>query len=130
MKRITERFSDGTPFIPNWFKQLNGKGYESKIAEKLAEYEDLEERGLLLKLPCKIGDTIYYIRELQDGRDTKVIENDTVRGFAITPLTTYMIISYGHRLSVANFGKYIFLDMKTAENALNEIKREEEKKCQ
>jgi hypothetical protein len=30
MKRITERFSDGTAFIPNWFKQINSKDYKSK----------------------------------------------------------------------------------------------------
>lgn len=30
-----------------------------KAFEKLAEYEDLEEQGKLLKLPCKIGDMVY-----------------------------------------------------------------------
>ena len=30
-----------------------------KIAEKLKEYEDLEEQGLLLRLPCKVGNTVY-----------------------------------------------------------------------
>lgn len=29
------------------------------ILEKLAEYEDLEEQGRLIKLPCKAGDTVY-----------------------------------------------------------------------
>lgn len=29
--------------------------------EKLAEYEDLEEQGLLLLLPCKVGSTVYAI---------------------------------------------------------------------
>jgi hypothetical protein len=29
--------------------------------EELKEYEQLEEQGLLLKLPCKIGDTVYSI---------------------------------------------------------------------
>ena len=36
----------------------------SKIKEamaKLAEYEELEEQGLMLKLPCKIGDDVYKI---------------------------------------------------------------------
>ena len=32
-----------------------------KVAQKLKEYEDLEEQGLLLRLPCKIGDTIYEV---------------------------------------------------------------------
>ena len=31
------------------------------ILKKLAGYEDLEEQGRLLKLPCKMGDTVYYI---------------------------------------------------------------------
>ena len=29
--------------------------------EELKEYRDLEEQGLLLKLPCKIGDTVYQL---------------------------------------------------------------------
>ncbi|MBQ3513453.1 MAG: hypothetical protein IJA32_06600 [Lachnospiraceae bacterium] len=32
-----------------------------KAIEKLAEYEDAEEQGLFLRLPCKVGDTIYRI---------------------------------------------------------------------
>lgn len=28
---------------------------------KLADYEDAEEQGLLLRLPCKVGDTIYEV---------------------------------------------------------------------
>lgn len=30
-----------------------------KLYAKLAKYEDLEEQGLLLRLPCKVGDTVY-----------------------------------------------------------------------
>lgn len=29
--------------------------------EKLAAYEDSEEQGLLLRLPCKVGDTVYVV---------------------------------------------------------------------
>lgn len=32
-----------------------------KALEKLAEYEDLEEQGLLVRLPCKVGTEVYYI---------------------------------------------------------------------
>ena len=31
------------------------------ILKKLADYEDLEEQGRLVKLPCKVGDDVYYI---------------------------------------------------------------------
>lgn len=30
---------------------------------KLGKYEDLEEQGKLLKLPCAVGDTVYQIEE-------------------------------------------------------------------
>lgn len=29
------------------------------VIDKLAEYEDLEEQGLLIRLPCKVGDIVY-----------------------------------------------------------------------
>ena len=32
-----------------------------KVLEKLATYEDLEEQGLLVRLPCKVGDDVYII---------------------------------------------------------------------
>ena len=35
-----------------------------RIIERLAEYEDLEEQGRLIKLPCKVGNTVYrYVEE-------------------------------------------------------------------
>ena len=37
-----------------------------KVLRKLCEYEELEEQGLLLKLPCKVGDTVYLIKS--DGK--------------------------------------------------------------
>ena len=39
-----------------------------RLAEKLKYYEDLEEQGRLLALPCKIGDRLYWI----DDEDEKV----------------------------------------------------------
>lgn len=32
-----------------------------EIANRLAEYEDMEEQGLLVRLPCKLGDTVYRV---------------------------------------------------------------------
>ena len=32
-----------------------------KLLEKLGAYEDAEEQGLLIRLPCDIGDTIYIV---------------------------------------------------------------------
>ena len=35
--------------------------YIIAVQEKLREYEDLEEQGLLLRLPCGIGTDIYFV---------------------------------------------------------------------
>lgn len=34
---------------------------EEERYKKLQEYEDAEEQGLLLRLPCKVGDTVYKV---------------------------------------------------------------------
>ena len=36
-------------------------GRKESAYKKLAEYEDLDEQGLLLRLPCEIGDDVYFI---------------------------------------------------------------------
>ena len=58
MERITDKYTDGTPFIPN--EKIQRLGMDV-IARKLAEYEDAEENGELFKYPCKVGDTVYVI---------------------------------------------------------------------
>ena len=40
------------------------------VLKKLCDYEDLEEHGLLVRFPCKVGDTVYvptrnFISELR-----------------------------------------------------------------
>ena len=35
----------------------------AELREKLKYYEDLEEQGRLLVLPCRVGDTVYEILE-------------------------------------------------------------------
>lgn len=37
-----------------------------QMAEKLEEYEDLEEQGKLLRLPCALGDTVYVLAECEN----------------------------------------------------------------
>lgn len=37
------------------------------IIKRLAYYEDLEEQGVLLVLPCKVGDTVYWLDYNRDA---------------------------------------------------------------
>ena len=65
MERLTKRFTDGVAYCEEiedvGIKSINSKTYVGKAVEKLAEYEDLEEKGMLLKLPCKTGTPVYFI---------------------------------------------------------------------
>lgn len=54
MSRLTEKKSNGG------YKTRYGVYTEDAI-RKLADYEDKQEQGLLLELPCKVGDTVYSI---------------------------------------------------------------------
>ena len=54
MKRLTERTDQGI---------VRSDCYTKELLERLAEYEDLEEQGRLVKLPCKVGDKVYQINE-------------------------------------------------------------------
>lgn len=53
----------------------NCKTVENMI-KKLATYEDLEEQGLLVRLPCKVGDMLYCI-------DNGIVETLIVNSFRI-----------------------------------------------
>ena len=79
MKRLTEKNDVGSYYFPKCFEKCNGLGASSKCdncenmtnaCEKLGAYEDAEEQGLLLRLPCKVGDIVYvptrnFIAELE-----------------------------------------------------------------
>ncbi len=80
MERFTVRNSEGIGVLKQPFEcercgdlqwSLPDLGNGSPI-DKLAEYEDLEEQGKLLKLPCAVGDMVYHICAFKDG-ETEII---------------------------------------------------------
>lgn len=81
----------------------------SEAIDKLADYEDAEEQGLLLRLPCKVGDTVYAIHSVAPNRNM-ICEIDNVDKFFLM-------------LSVAEerFGKTVFLTKEEAEQALKQM---------
>ena len=59
MERLTKTYSDGTHGASdNLPCGENSYDYKNLLIEKLGKYEDLEEQGRLIKLPCKIGTEI------------------------------------------------------------------------
>ena len=104
-----------------------------KALEKLAEYEDLEEQGKLLKLPCVVGDTVWHISERIEkyGRknvtvsfiDKGTVDNITLGDMMIPQITVCNNenewITFD---SVEDFGKTVFLTKSAAEQVLkNEV---------
>lgn len=56
MSRLTERINN----VPDGESGVWVKNHDYiTAAEKLADYEELEEQCLLLRLPCKVGDILY-----------------------------------------------------------------------
>ena len=77
-------------------------------------YKSVDEQGLLLRLPCKVGSTIYYIED-------NVINEFIVYSFDIRPLQEFVCNYEGIRLNLKNFGKTIFLTQAEAEQKLKEM---------
>ena len=78
------------------------------LYEKLREYENLEEQGKLLKLPCAVGDTVYAI---------EVDEENFTHFYCPRKISEYKFNLLMMDL-VGMFGKCIFLTREEAEVAL------------
>lgn len=62
MERLTGRSANGTAIYSKPSRDtIKWQNNRRDVLRKLAEYEDLEEQGLLLKLPCKVGDPVWDI---------------------------------------------------------------------
>lgn len=60
MERLTHIGTRGEVWISDNDKTRKN-GRQQTAYKKLKEYEDLEEQGLLVRLPCKVGDDAYII---------------------------------------------------------------------
>ena len=64
MERLTKTYSDGTHGVAdNLPCGENSYKYKGLLLETLGKYEDAEEQGLLLRLSCKVGDTLYRVNK-------------------------------------------------------------------
>ena len=90
-----------------------------KIIERLAKYEDLEEQGLLLRLPCKVGDVIYEIHPLTGKITPRKIKSIVVCN--CPDLTIMYKSGYDYSNVQDDFGKTVFLTKSEAEQKLKEM---------
>lgn len=135
MERLTERERnvDGTGVAKEEITDGLLKPFAEKILTKLADYETLEEQGLLVRLPCKVRDTLWELCLCDDGN------------YKIFPMTVKTISEYGTLRQVkkdktiwniyaesdytymyksfADFGKTVFSTKEEAEKKLEEMKK-------
>ena len=105
-------------------------GIVEDMVKKLADYEDLEEQGRLVKLPCKVGDTVYVNGVLGCGEAERY---RVIRVDYHSTLGTGRNEFYIEALLCANldssigfydkqFGKTVFLTKAEAETKLKELR--------
>lgn len=93
----------------------------AELRENLKRYEDLEEQGRLVLLPCKVGDTLYHIfcgeiidtkvRTFFIGHPSYNVEKRNLR----------MIRTDRWDIPMDSIGKTVFLTRKEAEAALEKM---------
>lgn len=94
------------------------------ILKKLADYEDLEEQGRLIKLPCKVGDAVYGINT--DRNIVSALKIISVKIYSYAIYFDYQLIDgiYKNIVSFADadIGKTVFLTKSEAEVKLKELR--------
>ena len=124
MERLTERGSYGYGDV---YVRQNDYVTASK---KLCEYEDLEEQGLLLRLPCKVGDDIYAIPSEVNYRLNKSFGAKGLNAICRQVVDHIEFNSYGYLVSTNEgmtvhrqeaFGETWFLTREEAEQKLKEM---------
>lgn len=122
-----------TIIIPNSFISSNDcadkYGQVAKWLEELKSYKELEEQGLLVRLPCKVGDTVW-------DNDFGYPESYEIKAFSYGYCDSYVepdiedqIIFYYENYSgsitgafpMSEISKTVFLAREEAEKALEEI---------
>lgn len=104
-----------------WKKILN-------VATRLKEYEDLEEQGRLIKLPCNVGDKVF----LDFAGFGKDVDRFTVKDFHLDCFKdgeTTLFCDYesndrtlSGQIDAMEFGKTVFLTKSEAEAKLKELR--------
>lgn len=136
MERLTKTYSDGTHgAADNLQCGENSYAYKGLLLEALGKYEDLEEQGRLLRLPCKVGDAVYVVTspfnvfddiEYDENMKDEVYESyvssvsfyESGEQYRIYAKATNHFI--GAYFRECDFGKTVFFTREEAESKLKE----------
>ena len=98
------------------------------VLKKLAAYEDLEEQGLLVRLPCKVGTEVFVIFPGINHYAKCQIKKIEIKPNIFEKICYFIepVVRRGQYLKYFNnkFGETIFLTREEAEKKLKEMKEE------
>nr|DAN00265.1 MAG TPA: hypothetical protein [Caudoviricetes sp.] len=131
MERLTKISEIGNAYYPKCFEEPccgMGECLDDNCSlmidacKKLAEYEQLEEQGLLVRLPCKVGDDLYCI---VNGEVKKLkVHSFGVPDFEIIDIEFKYVDGFKIVRFVGEVGKTVFLTREEAEKKLEEIQND------
>lgn len=124
MERLTERERniDGTGVAKEEITDGLLKPFAGKILTKLATYEDLEEQGLLVRLPFKLGTVLFRINK---GARKPIIKMKVLQITVASKSYSVKAIEedYGEVFFSGDaIGLKVFLTREEAEKKLEEVK--------
>ena len=97
------------------------KPYEQVVADCMKdylEYRKLEEQGLLLKLPCKAGDKVYFVHSGLNCISESEIDSVEVKK------SVFWVKKTNNYFRNTAIGKTVFLTKEEAEQKLKEMERD------
>lgn len=81
--------------------------------------ENYKDKDSVVSLPCKVGDTVYYLEITYDEKPKIVVKEDVVYSFIIKGDGPFAILSHHVTLlPLDDFGETVFLSREDAEKAL------------
>lgn len=124
MGRLTTRHEFmGSPWITFDNIEYCKHDHCYKALDKLAHYEDLEEQGRLIELPCKVGDTVWRISECSAPSCEECFNfkrnmtNDCYHDYK----ARIVELSFGIYMAF-HYGETVFLTKEETEAKLKELK--------
>ena len=117
LAEATYNFPNLKEYYDNCSECANQHNQLAEWLEELKSFKEAEEQGLLVRLPCKVGDSVFIIV----GKD---ISKQGIRKIEISDDGIIFKTNRQKRIfNVSEFGKTVFLTREEAEKKLEEMKK-------
>lgn len=126
IKHLDEMLDSGV----EWSNQKLKKAHINlrKWLKELKKYRKLKKQGRLLRLPCKVGDTTYFLKKCENCGEWRI--NERIVSSVLISEGGLLLFEFKNvcgRMRFEEFGRIVFLTRQEAEEELAWKEREEVK---